>query len=203
MSRSTPIQVGVTGGIGSGKSIVCRIIRCLDVPVYNADERARWLTTHDPEIKQEIVALLGSDAYLADGTYNRTYVASRVFTDETLLNKLNQIVHPRVHRDTAQWLSRHGNAPYVIREAALMNRAGDNNTLDYVVVVTAPLDLRIARIKSRDSRTEAEIRVIVERQISDEARLNLADFVVENDMQSRLIPQVLRLHKFFIGGNTD
>ncbi|MBU1822631.1 MAG: dephospho-CoA kinase [Bacteroidetes bacterium] len=203
MSRSTPIQVGVTGGIGTGKSIVCRIFRCLDVPVYNADERARWLTTHDPEIKQELVELLGAEAYLADGTYNRPYVASRVFTDETLLNKLNQIVHPRVRRDTAQWHLRHGSAPYVIREAALMNRAGDHNNLDYVIVVTAPLDLRIARIKSRDSRSEAEIRAIVERQISDEARLELADFVVDNDTHSRLIPQVIRLHELFIQKKKD
>jgi dephospho-CoA kinase len=165
--------------------------------------RACALTTHDPEIKQELLALLGAEAYLADGTYNRPYVAARVFTDEALLNQLNQIVHPRVHRDTAQWLSRHGSAPYVIREAALMNRAGDSNTLDYVVVVTAPLDLRIARIKSRDSRPEAEIRAIVERQISDEARLNLADFVIENDTHSRLIPQVLQLHNFFIQKHTD
>jgi dephospho-CoA kinase len=199
MIRQAPIQVGVTGGIGSGKSVVCRIFQCLGISIYEADERARWLTNHDPLIRQEVTDLLGPQSYAEDGSYNRPYVASRVFSNASLLQQLNQIIHPRVFADTDQWLRRHQASPYVIKEAALMNKAGDKNTLDYVVVVTAPLELRIARVRARDHRADSEIRAIIERQVSEDARLKLADFVVENDSHSALIPQVLHLHDYFCG----
>lgn len=198
MKASGPIQVGVTGGIGSGKSVVCRLFNCLGIPVYEADQRAKWLTNHDPEIRQEVLALLGTQAYTAKQEYNRSYVASRVFKDQVLLEKLNQIIHPKVHEDTRLWLEQHAHFPYLIKEAALMKKAGDSNTLDYVVVVLAPMDLRVERIKNRDPwRSEEEIKEIISRQIPDEERQGLADFSVSNDGTSALIPQVLRLHDFF------
>ena len=122
--HTTPLQIGVTGGIGSGKSVVCRIFACLGVPVYEADARARWLSDNDPDIKAEVIALLGEESFTG-GAYNRKYVASRVFSDGQLLQKLNQIIHPRVFADGEHWLLRHSSQPYVIREAALMNRAGE------------------------------------------------------------------------------
>jgi len=199
MARSLPIQVGVTGGIGSGKSVVCRIFACLGVPVYAADQRANWLANYDPTIRQEVIALLGTDSYTPEGTYNRPYVASRVFTEPGLLQQLNQIIHPRVFADSEHWLQLHAEHPYVIREAALMKKAGDGNTLDYVIVVDAPTALRIKRTKQRDShRSEAEIQSIMERQVTDEARLELADFVIKNNLDSALIPQVLTLHCYFL-----
>jgi dephospho-CoA kinase len=195
---SFPIQVGVTGGIGSGKSVVCRIFACLGIPVYEADQRANWLADHDPAIRREVLALLGPDSYTSKGTYNRKYVASRVFTEPALLQQLNQIIHPRVFADSDRWLQAHVGYPYVLREAALMKKAGDGNTLDYVIVVTASLDLRVQRTQLRDPhRSEAEIKAIIERQISDESRLQLADFVIENGLDSALIPQVLKLHQYF------
>ncbi|GHB77096.1 dephospho-CoA kinase [Persicitalea jodogahamensis] len=195
-----PLQIGVTGGIGSGKSTVCRIFSCLGIPVYEADSRARWLTNHDPVIRKEVVALLGDESFTADGTYNRKYVASRVFSDALLLQKLNQIIHPRVLADSNHWLQLHVSHPYVIREAALMNRAGEGNLLDKVLVVTAPLSLRINRIKWRDpQRSVEEIEAIVKNQISDEERLTLADHVVDNGEDVALIPQVLALHKILLG----
>ncbi len=198
-ARTTPLQVGVTGGIGSGKSVVCRIFACLGVSVYEADARAKWLSDNDPEIRQEVIELLGEESF-TDGTYNRKYVASRVFSNSQLLDKLNGIIHPRVFADSDHWLQRHSSEPYVIREAALMNRAGEGNTLDKVIVVTAPLTLRINRIKSRDlQRTETDIRAIIENQISEEVRLKLADFVVENGENEALIPQILSLHKTLLG----
>lgn len=204
MKRSIPIQVGVTGGIGSGKSVVCRIFNCLGVPVYEADERAKWLTSHDPEIRRAVVALLGPGSFDGQGHYNRQYVASRVFNDPDLLQQLNQIIHPRVFADSDRWFRGQSGQPYVLREAALMNKAGDGNPLDYVVVVWAPLALRIERTKLRDpQRTESEIRSIVERQITEEARLRLADFVIENDRESALIPQVLKLHHYFLKKNHE
>ncbi len=199
MVPSLPIQVGVTGGIGSGKSVVCRIFACLGIPVYEADQRANWLADHDPAIRQEVLTLLGPDSYTSEGTYNRKYVASRVFTEPSLLQQLNQIIHPRVFADSDRWLQTQVDQPYVIREAALMNKAGDGNTLNYVIVVKAPLDLRVHRTQLRDPhRSEAEIRAIIERQISDETRLQLADFVIENGLEDALIPQVLKLHQLFL-----
>lgn len=199
MAHSLPIQVGVTGGIGSGKSVVCRIFSCLGTPVYEADQRANWLADHDPAIRQEVLALLGPEAYTSEGTYNRKYVASRVFTEPDLLQQLNQIIHPRVFADSDRWLRAQAGYPYVLREAALMNKAGDGNTLRYVIVVKVPLSLRIERTKLRDPhRSEAEILAIIERQISDENRLQLADFVIENGRERALIPQVLKLHHYFL-----
>lgn len=167
--------------------------------MYEADERARWLTNHDPQLRREVTELLGPEAYTAAGTYNRAYVASRVFGDPLLLEKLNHIVHPRVFADSDQWLTRYRQVPYVVREAALMNKAGDRNTLDYVVVVNAPVQLRFERTQKRDpQRSEEEIRRIMDRQVPDAERLLIADFVIENDEASAVLPQVLRLHQVLL-----
>lgn len=197
---SLPLQIGITGGIGSGKSIVCKLFSCLGIPVYNADSRAKWLTNHNPQIIESVVALLGSDAYDAEGHYNTSYVSSLVFKSEDLLKKLNAIVHPVVMQDTADWVESQAISPYVVKEAAIMNKAGDRNSLDYVVVVEAPLELRVNRILQRDKRSEDEIRAIVKRQVSDEERKKVADFFIQNDEESALIPQVLKLHAFFRTG---
>lgn len=197
-----PLQIGVTGGIGAGKSIVCRIFAALGTPVYDADSRAKWLTNSDPALRADIIALLGSNAYVpaADGalTYNRAWVAEQVFTNSPLLAKLNALIHPCVLADTEAWVKEHEHYPYLIKEAALMRAAGDHNTLDKVIVVTAPIDLRIARIRQRDpQRNEADIRNIMARQISDTDRLKIADYTIRNDETELLIPQVLHLHDQF------
>lgn len=194
-----PLQIGVTGGIGSGKSVVCAVFRALGVPIYVADDRARWLTDHDPILKADIVRLLGPDAYTAAGRYNRPWVASQVFQEPDLLHQLNALIHPRVFADTANWVEQHQDFPYIIKEAALMKAAGDRNTLDKVVVVQAPLDLRIARIRQRDPhRSEAEIRGIIQNQLSDDDRAKIADYVLLNDEKTLLLPQIVRLHDVFL-----
>lgn len=193
-----PLLIGVTGGIGSGKSMVCRLFECLDVPIYYADSRAKWLTNNDPEIREKVVALLGNEAYDSAGQYNTRFVASSVFQNEPLLKELNAIIHPVVLRDTKVWVAQQAGAPYVVKEAAIMAKAGQSNAVDYVVVVEAPVELRIQRILQRDKRTEQEIRAIIERQVSDESRREIADYVVNNDDGSELIPQVLHLHEIFL-----
>lgn len=198
-----PLLIGVTGGIGSGKSMVCRLFECLDIPVYYADSRAKWLTNHDPEIREKVVALLGPEAYDSEGQYNARFVASSVFNDEPLLKDLNAIIHPVVLRDTKEWVSRHAGSPYVVKEAAIMAKAGQANAVDYVVVVEAPVELRVQRILQRDKRTENEIRAIIERQVSDESRREIADYIVSNDDDSALIPQVLHLHEIFAKGKSS
>ncbi|GAB4011178.1 dephospho-CoA kinase [Spirosoma migulaei] len=194
-----PLQIGVTGGIGSGKSVVCQVFQALGVPIYEADERAKWLTEHDPILKADIRRVLGPDAYDALGHYNRAWVASQVFANPELLTALNGVIHPRVFADTTAWVTQQTGKPYVIKEAALMKAAGDNNSLDKVIVVNAPLDVRIERIRKRDPhRSEAEIRNIIARQISDEERLKLADYVLDNDESQLLLPQIVRLHEDFL-----
>lgn len=194
-----PLQIGVTGGIGSGKSVVCAVFRALGAPVYVADDRAKWLTDHDPILKADILRLLGPDAYLPNGRYNRPWVASQVFQNPDLLQQLNHLIHPRVMADTLNWVEQHESSSYVIKEAALMRAAGDHNTLDKVIVVQAPLDLRVTRIRLRDPhRSEAQIRGIIQNQISDEERAKLADYVLINDEKVLLLPEIIRLHGVFL-----
>lgn len=198
LPRSRPYQVGVTGGIGSGKSVVCQVFSLLNVPVYLADERARWLTEHDPILKADVERVLGRDAYDVLGRYNRAWVAARVFADPDLLDQLNAVVHPRVGADTDTWLAGHRDRPYVVKEAALMRAAGDGNSLNWVVVVQAPLALRIERIRQRDpQRSVTEIENIIRRQMGDDERRKLADFVLDNDESRLLLPQIIQLHEFF------
>lgn len=193
------LQIGVTGGIGSGKSIVCQVFRALGIPIYEADERAKWLTEHDPILKADIRRVLGPNAYTPMGQYNRGWVASQVFADPALLASLNAVIHPRVFADTAAWVNEQADKPYVIKEAALMKAAGSGNSLDKVIVVQAPLALRIERIHKRDpQRSETEIRNIIDRQISDAERLQMADYVIENDERQLVLPQIVRLHEEFL-----
>ncbi|WP_234735523.1 dephospho-CoA kinase [Tellurirhabdus bombi] len=202
-SEPRPLQIGVTGGIGTGKSLVCRIFNALGIPVYEADERAKWLVNHDAILRADIIRLLGPNAYmpagdLLSGQYNRAWVAAQVFNHPERLQSLNALIHPRVYADTASWVTTHQHLPYVVKEAAIMKAAGDGNTLDKVIVVQAPLELRLQRIRKRDPhRTEEEIINIINRQATEAERLAIADFVIHNDEKSLLIPQVIQLHRLF------
>ncbi len=191
--------IGISGGIGSGKSIVSRIFSSLGVSVYNADERAKWLIEHDELLKENIKNLLGTDAYLTDGSYNRTWVAAQVFEQPNLLKQLNALVHPQVAIDTDKWARNHSTEPYIIKEAALFSKSGKGTGLDKLVVVVAPTLLKISRIKARDPhRSEADIAKIIANQLTDEARLQTADYMIENNESQLLIPKVYRLHELFI-----
>ena len=185
--------IGITGGIGSGKSIVCKVFATMGVPIYEADLRAKFLINNDLSLKKSIQNLLGNQAYTSTGEYNRAWVASRVFNNPDLLKQLNAIVHPRVREDAENWVQQHSKSPFLLYEAAIMKAAGDGNYFDKVIVVNAPINLRIKRVQKRDNRSEQEIRDIIARQISDEERLRMADFVIENDEKIPLLPQVLDL----------
>lgn len=190
------LKIGITGGIGSGKTIVCKMFEILGVPVYYADERAKWLTNNDLQLRKEIKELLGRQAYDDQGQYDRKWVAAQVFDNPELLKMLNSLIHPRVFADTDQWFLQHKDAPYTLREAALMNAAGDNNDFDAVILVNAPVDIRIARTKKRDpQRSEEEIKAIMTRQKTEEQFASIANYTIINDDEHLLIPQVLELHK--------
>ncbi len=187
--------IGITGGIGSGKSLVCKVFSILGVPIYDADSRAKLLMNNDLEMKDSIQKLLGEQAYTSSGEYNRVWVASQVFNNPELLKQLNAIVHPRVRQDSQSWIQKYPKAPFLLYEAALMKAAGDGNFFDKVIVVNAPIVLRIKRVQQRDKRTEQEIKDIIARQISDEERLSFADYIIENDEKHPVLEQVLGLYR--------
>ncbi len=192
------MQIGITGGIGSGKSLVSKIFSALGIPVYDADSHAKSLMTTDQILVSQIRKEFGDLSYHADGTLNRVYLAQHVFNDQSRLDRLNSLVHPRVASDYEQWTKLHLDKPYVLKEAALLFEAGSNKTLDKIIVVAAPEELRIQRVLKRDAhRTVEQIRAIVGKQMPDDKKRELADFIVVNDETQLVIPQVLALHKVF------
>ena len=191
--------IGITGGIGSGKSLICKIFSMMNIPIYDADSRAKYLINNDLFLKNSIKTLLGKNAYLPTGKYNRKWVASQVFNNPDLLKQLNSLVHPCVHKDSHDWVKKYSKSPFLIYEAALMKAVGDNNMFDKVIVVNAPINLRIQRIQVRDKRSEQEIKDIIARQISDEERLKIADYVIENDDKEPVLEQVLELYEIIVG----
>jgi dephospho-CoA kinase len=192
------LKVGITGGIGSGKSLVCRLFGLLGIPTYDADTRARWLMRSDPELQKELKAAFGPDTYTASGELNRIYLAGVVFQDQERLDQLNRLVHPRVGEDFIAWAKDHRHLPYVIKEAALLFESGSYRDLDRVITVAAPQELRITRTLLRDPhRTQADVEAIIRKQLPEEERQALAHHVLYNDDQQLVIPQVLALDAIF------
>lgn len=193
-----PHQVGLTGGIGAGKSLVGRIFKSLGVPVYDADSRAKFVMTTDGILMEQIKKEFGQLSFNADGTLNRSYLSSVVFTNPERLSVLNSLVHPRVAKDYHNWIDAHNDYQYVIKEAALLFESGSYKTLDKTILVFAPMGLRVQRVLQRDKkRSEEEIRQIIAKQLPDEEKLKRADAVIWNDETKLVIPQVLILHEQF------
>lgn len=191
------LKVGITGGIGSGKSTVCAIFEKLGIPVYYADTRAKALVNSHAELQSKITAAFGENSF-NKGAYNRAFIASIVFADRTKLDLLNDIIHPYVFNDWLEFCHLHQNAPYVIKEAAIMLETESKKTVDFVVLVHAPLELRIERIMHRDASSRAEIEARIKAQMPESEKLKLANAVIYNDQKSSLIEQVLILHQRFI-----
>jgi dephospho-CoA kinase len=192
------MQIGITGGIGVGKSMVCKIFETLGIPIYDADSRAKTIMTTDGILVEQIKIEFGNLSYHSDGTLNRTYLAETVFSNALQLGRLNALVHPRVGIDYRQWyLAQH--ATYVIREAALLYESGAYATCDKVIVVVAPLELRINRVLSRDThRTRKQVEEIIAKQLPEENKIGRADYIIYNNDTQPLLPQVLQLHQQFL-----
>ena len=196
---NNPINIGITGGIGAGKSTVCKLFNMLGIPVYNADDKAKALMTRDQNIITAIKKNFGNRTYLPDGQLNRTYLGKSLFKDDKQLKIINEIVHPAVAEDFEKWRNGHEVKPYLVKEAALLIESGSYKLLDYLITVTSPLNTRIERVLSRDAhRTKEHIREIISKQLSDEERIAKSDFIITNDKQTLLIPQVLKIHDFLI-----
>jgi dephospho-CoA kinase len=194
------LQIGITGGIGSGKSLVCRIFSCLGIPVYDADRRAKALMTTDGILISQIRKEFGDLSYDEEGNLNRAFLASTVFPNAEKLDRLNSLVHPRVGEDYNNWYkSAAAQAPYVLKEAALLFESGSFTKLDKVIVVFAPVELRVKRVLTRDPhRTADQVRDIIKRQWPSEEIMKRADFIVTNDESELLIPQIISLHQKFM-----
>jgi dephospho-CoA kinase len=190
-----PFQVGLTGGIGSGKSTVAAIFSCLGVPVYDADSHAKGVMTTDGILIEQIKKEFGNLAYEASGNLNRKFLADQVFGFPEQLEKLNKLVHPRVAENYKQWVEQHQEKPYILKEAALLFESGSVRRLNKIIVVTAPKALRIARVMNRDHRSEQDVNNIMQRQWTEEKITAGADYVIVNDESSAIMPQVLDLHQ--------
>jgi len=190
------LKIGITGGIGSGKTFICRLFEALGIPVYNADEEAKRLMNTDIRIKEKLIAQFGEATY-KDGLLDRAFLANMVFSDKDKLELLNGIVHPIVIQEAKDWAERQ-TTRYSLKEAALLFESGSYKELDYTILVTAPIDIRIQRVIERDGTTEQQVRERMNKQLSDEEKLQLADFVIVNDGITPLLPQVWTLHQKFL-----
>lgn len=190
-----PLKIGITGGIGSGKTLVSGIFEKLGAPTYNADDRAKWLMNNNPQIIKKVIDLFGPKAYI-NKELNRTLIAGQVFKDKSLLAQLNAIVHPIVFNDFDKWYDAQ-TFQYVLKEAALLFESESYKDLDAIITIDAPLDIRLKRASIRDQKSEAEIKGRIKNQYPNEIKVKAADFVINNDGITPILPQVLQLHKFW------
>lgn len=189
------LKVGVTGNMGSGKSLVCRILEHLGVPVFYADDEAKRLMRDDLRLRTAIKGLLGKEAYHADGTLNRTFIAQKVFQDERLLEALNSLVHPRVRESLFDWFDAlEPETIYAVEEAALIFESGGYLELDWIIMVSAPESLRVERVMQRDGCSRQEALRRMARQWPEDKKIILSNDVIYNDGSLLLLPQVLEIH---------
>ncbi|PSR04734.1 MAG: dephospho-CoA kinase [Bacteroidetes bacterium SW_11_45_7] len=186
-------RVGITGGIGSGKTTVCRIFEALRIPVYYADDRAKKLMQEDDQLIRQVKEAFGEEMYDAHNRLQRQKLADIVFNDEAELKTLNSLVHPAVFRDGQKWAEKHQDVPYTLKEAALMFESGSYQWVDKMIVVTAPEETRIQRITERDGSTPEQVRARMAQQMPQEEKDEKADFLIHNDGTQLLIPQVLEI----------
>jgi dephospho-CoA kinase len=191
------LKIGITGGIGAGKSTVAGIFKVLGVPVFDADATAKSILNTDPILREQVIAAFGSETY-KNGLLDRKYLATLVFNNPNQLAKLNALVHPATIAAANKWASSFADRPYIIKEAALLFEAGTYVGLDYIIGVTAPVELRIARVMARDQVSREEVLSRMQHQLDDTEKMQRCDFVIDNNEASLVIPEVLALHARFI-----
>lgn len=196
------LQIGLTGGIGSGKTTVAQLFELLGIPVYYADDRAKHLMQQDKDVRRQITAQFGEEVYDRDGRLNRKFLAGQVFEDREKLVKLNSIVHPAVGRDFVQWCERQSGAAYVIKEAALIFETHGEKRLDRTILVWAPEEMRVQRVVSRDDVTAEAVRARMDNQLTDHEKVPRSDFVLVNDGAHSLVRQVTEVHRLLSAMST-
>ncbi len=194
------ITAGITGGIASGKSVVCEVFKLLGVPVYNADTAAKVLANTDREIKNDLIKLFGDDIYEGNNL-NRKKLSEIIFNNKTALENTNKIIHPRVINDFLRWAEEHKDHKYILMEAAILYESGTYKMLNKVITVTAPKQLRISRALSRENFTKQIIENIQKNQILDEEKVKRSHYVILNDNKTLILPQILRIHQQLLNIN--
>jgi len=192
------MKIGITGNIGSGKTTVCKIFETLGIPIYYADDEAKRLMVENTHVVEKIKLLFGLKAYLDDGSLDRKHLGEVVFNSPQMLSKLNYIVHPAVREDSTRWAKAQKNVPYVLKEAALMVESENYKDLDKLIVVTAPLEIRIERVMQRDEVDKEAVLAREKNQMSEDEKVALADFTINNDGSQALIPQIHKIHQELI-----
>jgi len=187
------LKVGVTGGIGSGKSVVCEVFLALDIPVYKADDAARFLMEHDAAVIAGVRKIFGDAAYTGE-KLNRAGISAIVYSDPAKLMQLNDLVHPATIAYGKRWLEEQS-GPYVIKEAAIFFESGSNKDMDVMIGVYAPEDVRIRRTMHRSGISEEKVRSIIAQQMNEDAKMKLCDYVITNDDVTAILPQILIIHE--------
>lgn len=187
-------KIGITGGIGSGKTTVCKIFESIGIPVYYADQRAKWLMSYDSELKSKLKEAFGPGIYHSNGRLNRKAMADVIFHDKKMLNMVNALVHPAVHKDAEKWMSVQ-TGPYLLYEAALLIENGSYRNFDRIIVVTAPEELRIQRVMRRDKISRENVMARINSQLPQIKKNQLADYLIVNDEKHSLIQQIVQIHK--------
>lgn len=191
------LRVGLTGGIGSGKTTVAHVFELLGIPVFYADTVAKNIMNEDEDLKTQIIAYFGESSYI-NGTLNRPFISSAVFQNEEKLNFLNSLIHPATLRAAGKWMEKQ-TGPYILKEAALIFESGSQEGLDYVIGVYAPQSLRLQRTMQRDHTTREAVLQRMRNQINEKMKMKLCDFIIYNDEQQLVIPQVIALHEKLSG----
>jgi dephospho-CoA kinase len=186
------LKIGLTGGIGSGKSTVAKVFEVLGIPVYYADDAARRIMNEDEQLRQQIIQHFGLSAY-KNNQLDRAYIGSQVFNNKEKLELMNSLVHPATIRDGEQWMAMQ-TTPYAIKEAAIIFESGTQGQLDYIIGVSAPAPLRLLRAMKRDGSTREQVLARMGKQIQEAIKMRLCDFVIYNDEQQAVIPQVIKMH---------
>ncbi len=191
------LKVGVTGGIGSGKSVVCQVFGTLGIPVFNADDAARYLMENDTTLMQRIQLLLGDDVY-RDGKLDKARVSAIIYEQPGKLEQLNEIVHPATISYANAWMEQQA-TPYVIKEAAIFFESGSNKDIDVMIGVSAPKELRVSRAMERSHIPRKKVLSIMGRQMDEDEKMKRCDHVITNDDVTPLLPQVLKMHEMLLG----
>lgn len=192
------LKIGITGGIGSGKSTICNMFRNLGVPIFSSDDEGRRILNEDEEVKRELIQLYGKDLYQADGTVDRPRLATLIFSDPKAMDQVVALVHPKVQEKYDAWCHKHESKPYTIKEAAILFESGYYHDLHKIINVFAPKEVRIERVIKRDKSIKEEVLKRMRFQYSDEERNRLADFIIMNEDREGLLPQIMELHEIFV-----
>ncbi len=190
------LTIGLTGGIGSGKTTVAKAFECLGVKVYYSDVEAKRIMRENPMVKDGIIKLMGEQAYTEDNNVNSGYIAGKIFENKHLLEKMNAIVHPAVYNDFFAYANFHSDYPYMMFESAIIIETGRQTSFDKLIVVTAPLEERVRRVMARNNATRKEVLSRIKRQASQEQLTGYAHYTVFNDGKIEIIPQILMIDEY-------